>query len=128
MKVGIIIATIIIVLGGGILLANNDSGGDNDKFSQAQQTNQLAEGTVIYDVRTPGEFAASHAVDAINWPVEDIQAGRYPDVDKDAPIAVYCRSGNRSGQATTILEQAGYTNITDIGAFSELAVYGVSTT
>lgn len=127
MKVGIIITAIVVILGGGIYLANNSSNG-TDNQSTSQQSKQLAEGTVVYDVRTPEEFSASHAVGAINWPIEDIQAGKYPDVEKDISIAVYCRSGNRSGQATAILEQAGYTNITDIGAFSELSSYGLSTT
>lgn len=128
MKIGIIVAAVIIVFGGGIYLANNSSGTDSDQASRSEQTAQLVEGTVIYDVRTPEEFAASHAVGAINWPIETIQAGQYPDVEKDTPIAVYCRSGNRSGQATAILEQAGYTNITDIGAFTELSSYGIATT
>lgn len=127
MKVGIIVAAIVVLFGGGIYIANNSNGSDKDQQTDSQTTNQLAEGTVVYDVRTPEEFATSHAEGAVNWPVETIQAGQYPDVDKDSPIAVYCRSGNRSGQATTILEQAGYTNITDIGAFTSLANYGLNT-
>lgn len=88
----------------------------------------LPANTVIYDVRTAGEFAAGHATDAVLLPLADIQAGSYPSVDKDAPIAVYCRSGNRSAQATDLLRDAGYTNITDIGAYNNLSDYGITTT
>lgn len=127
MKIGIVIGVIVILFGGGIYLANNNGAGSGDQSSTNQSTQQLADGTVIYDVRTAEEFAAGHAEEAINLPVEAITDGTYPDVDKDTPIAVYCRSGNRSGQATTILTQAGFTNITDIGAFENLENYGLKT-
>jgi rhodanese-related sulfurtransferase len=34
--------------------------------------------------------------------------------DKSAPIALYCRSGNMSAQASAVLADAGYTNIIDL--------------
>lgn len=108
---------------------NRTDSGDTDVSVQAENvaSNTLAEGTVVYDVRTEEEFAAGHAQDSVLLPLADIQSGKYPAVAKDDPIAVYCRSGNRSGQATAILKQAGYTNITDIGAFTSLQKYGLQT-
>lgn len=127
MRIGIIIGIIVVLFSGGIYLANSNGSDSTDQASTNSSTQQLAEGTVIYDVRTAEEFAAGHAEGAINLPVEAIADGTYPDVEKDTPIAVYCRSGNRSGQATTILTQAGFTNITDIGAYENLQNYGLAT-
>jgi len=69
----------------------------------------------LIDVRTPEEFAASHAQDAINIPLASIQAGDFSKIDKGKSLYLYCRTGNRAGQAKIILEKAGYKNITNIG-------------
>lgn len=92
------------------------------------ETNQLATGTTVIDVRTPAEYADGHAEQAVLLPLSSIQAGSLPNVAKDQPIAVYCRSGNRSSQAAQILKDAGYTNITDIGAYGNLSKYGLVAT
>ncbi len=121
MKFAVIVAIIISVFAGGIFVANKNSSVTDESVT----TNQLAQGTVVYDVRTPEEYAGGHAEGAINLPLDKIQSGVYPQAAKTSPIAVYCHSGNRSGQATTILKQAGYTNITDIGAYGNLKSYGL---
>ncbi|MCU0667217.1 MAG: rhodanese-like domain-containing protein [Patescibacteria group bacterium] len=79
----------------------------------------------LYDVRTPEEFNQKHAQQAINFDVELIKAGEYPDIPKDSTIYVYCRSGNRSAQATALLKQAGYTNVTDLGGLDQMEQAGV---
>ena len=43
------------------------------------------------------------------------------DISKDQPIYLYCRSGNRSGKATQILEKIGYTNAINAGGINEAA-------
>ncbi len=72
----------------------------------------------LIDVRTKEEYDSGHLDGAINIPyetvVETIQDMR--SVAHDTPIIVYCRSGNRSGQAFTSLKNAGYTNVYDLGA------------
>ena len=42
------------------------------------------------------------------------------DIPKDTPIMVYCRSGNRSGQAKQALEAIGYKNVTNAGGYDAL--------
>ena len=36
--------------------------------------------------------------------------------EKDTPVLVYCRSGQRSGEAAQKLAQLGYTRVYDIGS------------
>ena len=85
----------------------------------------LAAGTHLYDVRTPEEYGAGHAEFSTNWPLADIEAGKYPNLAKDGMIAVYCRSGNRSAEAKTLLEKAGFTNVKDLGGLDKLKNYGL---
>jgi rhodanese-related sulfurtransferase len=67
-------------------------------------------GVVVLDVRTPAEFA-----NAINI---DFQSGNFEAeisaLDKTATYAVYCRSGNRSGQAVKVMADLGFTNLYDM--------------
>ena len=74
---------------------------------------------VILDVRTPEEFAVGHIPDAINIPNEDIGTAQIPELpDKAQVIFVYCRSGNRSKQASEKLAALGYTNIVEFGGIN----------
>ena len=71
---------------------------------------------IILDVRTPEEFAEKHIPDAINIPNETIGTEEIPELpDKEQLILVYCRSGNRSKQASDKLVGLGYTNIVEFG-------------
>ena len=71
---------------------------------------------IILDVRTAAEFNEEHIPDAINIPNETIGTDAIPELpDKDQLILVYCRSGNRSKQASEKLVKSGYTNIVEFG-------------
>ena len=75
---------------------------------------------MILDVRTPEEFADKHIPDAINIPNETIGTEDIPELpDKDQLILVYCRSGNRSKQASDKLVGLGYTNIVEFGGIND---------
>jgi len=69
-------------------------------------------GVVILDVRTPGEFAEGYIEGAQNI---DFQSGNFENeiatLDKNVTYAVYCRSGNRSGQAAKIMHDAGFHDV-----------------
>ena len=76
-------------------------------------SNKITEsGVVILDVRTPGEFAEGYIEGAR---MIDFQGGSFETeiatLDKNATYAVYCRSGNRSGQAVKIMQDAGFLNL-----------------
>ena len=75
---------------------------------------------IILDVRTTEEFADKHIPDAINIPNETIGTAEIPELpDKDQLILVYCRSGNRSKQASEKLVSLGYTNIVEFGGIND---------
>ena len=73
------------------------------------------------DVRTAEEYAAGHLEDSVNIPYESITA-KVGDLttDKDTDIRVYCRSGHRSGIAKKMLEEKGFSNVTNEGGYQDL--------
>lgn len=128
----IIIATIVAIIGGliwAVTQGKDSAEVMNDRLTFGLVQENITNGAKLYDVRTAEEFAAGHFAQATNFPVETMQAGTLPDVAKDTTIYVYCRSGNRSAQATIALKNAGYTNVTDLGGLSDVeAIGGVLTT
>ena len=74
---------------------------------------------IILDVRRPDEFAEKHIPGAINVPNENIGTDEIPELpNKEQLILVYCRSGNRSKQASEKLVKLGYTNIYEFGGIN----------
>ncbi|MEX1188960.1 MAG: rhodanese-like domain-containing protein [Bacteroidia bacterium] len=74
----------------------------------------------IIDVRSPAEFASEHLPNAINIPVETIASRTSEIVAMKAPVLLYCRSGARSGMATSILRQAGLEDVVNGGSVYDL--------
>ena len=75
---------------------------------------------IILDVRRPDEFAEKHIPNAINVPNETIGKDEIPELpNKEQLILVYCRSGNRSKQASEKLVKLGYTNIYEFGGIND---------
>ncbi|MFK5646444.1 rhodanese-like domain-containing protein [Ornithinimicrobium sp. LYQ121] len=73
-------------------------------------------GTVVVDVRTPGEFAAGHLADAVNLDLQSADfASRLSELDPDARYALYCQSGNRSGQAMATMLDEGFSDVAHLG-------------
>lgn len=69
----------------------------------------------LIDVRTKDEFRGGRIPKAINVPIENLQLITKTVPNKDTRIFVYCLSGGRSTQAAHMLDQMGYTNITNLG-------------
>lgn len=75
---------------------------------------------IILDVRTAEEFADKHIPGAINISNETIGTEEISELpDKEQLILVYCRSGNRSKQASEKLVKLGYTNIVEFGGIKD---------
>ena len=88
-------------------------------MQEAVEMMEKEENYIILDVRTHEEFAAGHIPGAIVIPNETIGTEDIPQLsDKDQLIMVYCRSGNRSKQASDKLVKLGYTNIIEFGGIN----------
>ena len=72
----------------------------------------IKERAFLVDVRTPQEFADGHVKGSVNIPLDQVQSQLSKFKSKEN-IVVFCRSGNRSSQAKSILEQNGFKNITN---------------
>jgi len=70
---------------------------------------------VIVDVREPFEYKMGHVKGALNIPPSELLAGarKLAEVEKDAPIVLYCRTGTRANASMHILRDMGYTNLTN---------------
>ena len=74
---------------------------------------------ILLDVRTQEEYETAHIPGAICIPNETIGTEDIPELpDKEQLILVYCRSGNRSKQASEKLAKQGYTNIVEFGGIN----------
>jgi rhodanese-related sulfurtransferase len=62
----------------------------------------------LVDCREPYEWEAGRIESAIHIPINAIMAGAGSDLDTARPVAVICRSGNRSELATMMLQARGY--------------------
>ncbi|NDJ51555.1 MAG: rhodanese-like domain-containing protein [Chloroflexi bacterium] len=87
----------------------SDGAGSRELISPAGYVNDFASSTdhILVDVRTPEEVADGYIDGAINIPVDELEA-RLSELPDDAPVVVYCRSGNRSARAANILASNGY--------------------
>ena len=103
----------------GLVLAACSGGSDGAKEALAA----VEAGAVLIDVRSAEEYAGGHLPASLNIPHPQIVAGVADlAVDKSTPIVLYCRSGNRSGIATKSLEDAGYSNVMNAGAYGALQI------
>lgn len=62
---------------------------------------------VVLDVRQPDEYAQGHVAGSTLIPLDQL-ALRLEELPKDQEILAICRSGNRSGVATGLLQRAGF--------------------
>ena len=93
---------------------------------QAYETLTKNPGAIYLDVRTEGEFAQGHPEGAINIPVVFIKGPGQMEVNpefvavaekvlpKGTKLVVGCMAGGRSQRACEMLEEAGYTDLTNV--------------
>jgi rhodanese-related sulfurtransferase len=93
------------------------------------EENKDNEDFVIIDVRTPEEFTTEHLPGAINI---NFSSPTFRDelnkLDKSKTYLIYCRSGNRSGQALTIMKELAFKEVYDAGGISDWVKAGYPTT
>tara|TARA_X000001036_G_C20327462_1_gene663052 strand:+ start:334 stop:708 length:375 start_codon:yes stop_codon:yes gene_type:complete len=89
---------------------------DND-FSK----NLITQNIKIIDVRTPKEFNNGHIPNATNIDIKSSDfMTKISNLNKKIPYLIYCKSGNRSGKASAIMDSLGFSKIYDLkGGFSK---------
>ena len=91
-------------------------------FNQGSSENLetlISEGAFLVDVRTPTEFSGGSVNGAVNIPLDQVPSQLAKFKDKKH-IIVFCKSGNRGSQAKSILEQNGFTNVTNGGTWQNV--------
>jgi rhodanese-related sulfurtransferase len=84
-----------------------EQGSEAREVSREEARKLLGEGAQLLDVRADHEWAAGHIAGAEHVPLPELPE-RIAEIDKDRPVVVYCRGGNRSSMATAALNDAGY--------------------
>ena len=107
-----------------LLIAGGAAAPQENSYRQVTAEEAIAlmekeSGYLILDVRTAQEYSEKHIPKAVNIPNESIGTEDLPALpDKNQLILVYCRSGNRSKQASEKLAALGYTNIVEFGGIN----------
>ena len=85
------------------------------QVAELNQKLQNGESLHLVDVREVFEHDEFN-IGGILLPLGDIRMGDTQKIDhlKDEEVYLYCRSGNRSGQAALILETMGFSNVTNV--------------
>ncbi len=106
-KLMALIATLLLLTG-----CSSSAGGVTNMNVEEFSKKITEAGVITLDVRTQGEYAEGHLEGA---QLIDFQSGNFENeissLDKNATYAVYCRSGNRSGQAVKVMHDAGFHNV-----------------
>ena len=115
-----IIVLLSLLLLGGYGVPDEKAGYRQITIEEAAVMMEQEQNYIILDVRTVEEFDDKHIPDAINIPNETIGSEEISELpDKNQLILVYCRSGNRSKQASAKLVDLGYTNIVEFGGIKD---------
>ena len=115
--------TIVAFLIGGCTVKDAKDINETEKSAYVSITAEEAKkimdeetGYLILDVRTKEEYDEGHIPNSVLLPNETIDED-VSDIlpDKDQKILIYCRSGNRSKQASQKLADLGYTDLIEFG-------------
>jgi protein-S-isoprenylcysteine O-methyltransferase Ste14 len=110
-----VVIGVMVALGGFVIVQQDNTPAQETTNQQAATSQnktaveqaierQSLDGVTIMDVRTDAEWNESHVEGALLFGLaERLEQGELPDLPKDTEIYIYCRSGNRAGQAITIL-------------------------
>ena len=79
----------------------------------------IANGSVIVDVRTTGEYAGGHIKGSMNIPLATLSS-QMAKLKKDKPVITCCASGMRSGSAKSMLIANGFKEVYNAGSWYSL--------
>ena len=114
----ICLALFILILSSSCIFSKGE-GYKRISMDEAKTLMAKEEGYILLDVRTKGEYESGYIPGAINIPLSDIDEKIISFLpDKSQMILVYCRSGNRSREASDKLSKLGYSNVLEIGGIN----------
>jgi rhodanese-related sulfurtransferase len=103
--------------------SNSSTNSPNQEVKQTARVKQLAQhdlkqvlaqdSVIVVDVRTPGEVQAGYIPEAdlfIDYRSASFQS-KIKELDPNYTYVMYCRSGGRSGQASSFMVQNGFNNV-----------------
>ena len=122
MKQILLLLVILVALGGcGQVSEESNAGYQQITAEEAKEMMDMLDDEIVLDVREQDEYDEKHISEAILLPVgmidEDTAEGVIPE--KDTPVLVYCRSGNRSKTASQKLADLGYTQVYEFGGIKD---------
>ncbi len=129
------ILTLIIILAAALLAYNFFSNSDRNmdksmNISPSEFKEKVkADPGVVIDVRTDEEYKnghlaiADHQFNLLDGEFES----KLDSLNKSKTYYLYCRSGNRSGQAARLMKKNGFENVYNAGGFGDLAAEGLET-
>ncbi len=79
----------------------------------------IADGAIIIDVRTTGEYAGGHLKNSVNIPLANL-GSQMNKLKKDKPVITCCASGMRSGSAKSMLQSNGFKEVHNGGSWYNL--------
>ena len=114
----ICLALFILILSSSCIFSKGE-GYKRISMDEAKTLMEKEEGYILLDVRTKGEYESGYIPGAINIPLSDIDEKIISFLpDKSQMILVYCRSGNRSREASDKLSKLGYSNVLEMGGIN----------
>ena len=84
-----------------------EQGGEPREVSREEARKLIDEGAQLIDVRADHEWEAGRISGATHIPLPEIPQ-RTGEIDRDKPVVIYCRGGNRSSMAAAALTEAGF--------------------
>jgi rhodanese-related sulfurtransferase len=88
-------------------MAEENAEGATREVSREEARKLVADGAQLVDVRAEHEWEAGRIAGAAHLPLAELSE-RTGEIDRERPVVVYCRGGNRSTMATEALAAAGY--------------------
>lgn len=88
-------------------MADAPQQGEPREVSREEARKMVDEGAQLVDVRADHEWEVGRIAGATHIPLPELPQ-RTGEIDKDRPVVIYCRGGNRSSMASTALADAGF--------------------
>ena len=120
----VIAALVFLIAISGCASAEAVDGKEDDYMKinaeKAKELMEEMEEFVLLDVRSEEEYSEGHIPGAVVIPHSEIYDRAEAELpEKDAPVFVYCRSGNRSKVASKALVDLGYSNVYEFGGIGD---------